>query len=192
MHFHSRGVRIETLLIAAILLAGCAPASAGELYRNTKLGFSFVIPEGAVRCGPDRSTGPEHGTALWLDARGGECGSGQARPYVAVGGGFNSMFWANAKVALEHACTNGDLAKPPRLDIDRHPAAVCKVVRRDGWIEVHAEIMTGRWPPPYQSPEDDSPHMLYSIDLYTTPAREQEDLKRMRAIAKSLRLFEPK
>jgi hypothetical protein len=184
-------VRAYWIILQLILACSIAAPAAAETYRNAKLGFSFQVPAGGIRCSPDPATGPEHGASIWLDGRGGECGGEVSRPVIVAVGNYNAMFWESPAVANQNLCTGGDLVKPPRLELRGHASAACQVMLSNGWVAIKLNVMAGKWPGPHTTPEGNYPYMLYTMSLYTTKDRLKQDIDRLRAAIRSFRIFPP-
>lgn len=189
------------LVIGVLSLAFLATFAAGaqaKWYRNYQFGFGIEnpgLPFCAYEVHPLLS---DHGIDLFLDDGPSECGGDIGlRPFISVIGNYNSNFQPNAQAVADFICEldgGAHVAPPKHLHIDGLRTGVCQSMDNGGWIIVGVAAQAGK-PPKWQhrddEPEFDTPRYNYEVTLHTRPAHFAADLKRLRAVLKSLRLYNP-
>jgi hypothetical protein len=60
--------------------------------------------------------------------------------------------------------------------------------RDDGWVDIRVAAPGGRGPSTEGEPEEEVPYVNYTVMLHTTKERLGEDLDRLRAILRDVRI----
>jgi len=187
-------VRSSTTLVIVSLLAAMfeAPAVAANeaRYSNSEFGFSVGLPKGAAVC---RSEAPEHdgGLGIFLDSGPGGCEALQRRPFIGVYATYNAMLARSARELLEITAErqSGKPGIEPRgLEVSGMTSASSRWDRDDGWIDIRVATQGGKWPAESLAPDEDVPYLNYTVLLHTRADRLDEDVQRLRAILRDVRI----
>ncbi|NJN64801.1 MAG: hypothetical protein HC882_07910 [Acidobacteria bacterium] len=185
---------MSTKLILVTLLASMVAAFAataeGSQYTNSEFDFAVALPSGASTC---RSQAPEHdgGLSLFLDSGPDGCEALQSRPFIGVYASYNSMLAPTPeevlKLTLGHPVGKSGEA-PQGLEIPGMSSASSRWDRDDGWVDIRVAAQGGRWPDNGGEPEQEVPYVNYTVILHTTKERLAQDIERLRAVLRDVRI----
>jgi hypothetical protein len=181
---------VVAILIAIAPFAILANASQ---YSNSEFRFVVGLPPEAPTC---RSQAPEHdgGINIFLDSGPDGCEELQRRPFIGVYASYNAMLAPTAKDVLKLALArpSGRLGRTPRhLQINGRKSAASRWDRDDGWIDIRVVSQGGKWPSEAEDRDKAVPYVNYTVMLHTTPKRLEEDVARLRAVLRDVRISQP-
>ena len=183
---------IWCLFFALVSVSSCWGRSAvqGRDFENKEYSFRVSIPNGLPVCVGESGTHP-HGVGTRLDKK--SCDEKESGPAFSIWADYNAAFQVNALVRLQNgtSCGNSTVAWAQQAwqSIGGLKTAMCQVQHSDGKVEIVLASQAGRWGPSFGD-EKDLPRINYTVYLYTTKSRMNDDIELFRAFLKSIKISE--